>query len=163
MSVKKLPFRSWFYFRTGYATYLVFILAALNMTVVVYYLAIKSVPALEISFPSYIIWALTVFSGGVPLAIFLGWLHVKRSPAFRSELDIHVEANQYYYKLPPGFWKEVFAPTYLELLRLNLKLLNKEPLSEEEEKSSKELQKKLEDLIKGGYIGEPQIKGFVEK
>jgi hypothetical protein len=152
---RRLPFRSWYYFRTGYATYLAFILAAINMMVVVYYLAIKSVPVLETVFPSFVIWILVITATGVPLSIFLGWLHVKRSAAYSSELDIQVEANPYYYKLPPGFWKEVFAPTYLELLRLNLKLLNKESLTEEEQKQIKELQKKLENLIGGGYEGSP--------
>lgn len=136
-----------------------FILAAINMVVVVYYLAIKSVPALEIVFPSFVVWILTITAVGVPLSVFLGWLHVKRSGAYRSELDIQVEANQYYYKLPPGFWKEVFAPTYLELLRLNVKLLNKEPLTEEEHKQIRVLQKKLENLINGGLEGTPRAKG----
>lgn len=150
---RRLPFRSWYYFRTGYGTYLAFILAAVNTMVVVYYLAIKNVPALETVFPSFAIWALAITAGGVPLGVFLGWLHVKRSAAYSSELDIQVEANPYYYKLPPGFWKEVFAPTYLQLLRLNLKLLNKESLTEEEQKQIKELQKKLENLISGGNEG----------
>ncbi|MGH9922644.1 MAG: hypothetical protein ACRD38_07820 [Nitrososphaerales archaeon] len=154
----RLPFRSWFYFRMGFHTYLAFILSAINMMVVVYYLAIKSVPVLETIFPSFVIWALAVSAVGVPLSVFLGHLHVKRSGAFRSELDIQVEANPYYYKLPPGFWKEVFAPTYLELLRLNLKLLNKEPLTEEEQKHIKELQKRLENLIGGGYVGTHRTK-----
>lgn len=156
----KLPFRSWYYFRTGYSTYLAFVLTAINMMVVVYYLAIQNIPALESAFPSFGIWALTVIAVGVPLAIFLGWIHFKRAPAYRSEVDILVEANPYYYKLPPGFWKEVFAPTYLELLRLNIKLLNKEPLTEEEQNKIRELQKKLENLIKGGYIGTPRTKGI---
>lgn len=154
----RLPFRSWYYFRTGFHTYLAFVLSAINMMVVVYYLAIKSVPVLETVFPSFMIWALAVTAVGVPLSVFLGHLHVKRSGAFRSELDIQVEANPYYYKLPPGFWREVFAPTYLELLRLNMKLLNKEPLTEEELKQIKELQKKLESLINGGYVGSPRTK-----
>lgn len=154
----RLPFRSWYYFRTGYFTYLSFILAAINMMVVVYYLAIKNVPALETVFPSFVIWALVITSCGIPLSIYLGWLHVKRSGAYRSEMDIQVEANPYYYKLPPGFWREVFAPTYLELLRLNVKLLNKEPLTEEEQNQIKELQKKLEGLIDGGYVGNPRTK-----
>ena len=156
----RMPFRSWYYFRTGYGTYLAFILAAVNMMVVVYYLAIKNVPTLEIVFPSFAIWALTITAGGVPLGVFLGWMHVKRSAAYSSEVDIQVEANPYYYKLPPGYWVEVFAPTYLELLRLNLKLLNKEPLTEEEHKHIKELQKKLENLIGGGYAGNARTKGF---
>lgn len=157
---RRMPFRSWYYFRTGYMTYLAFVLAAINMMVVVYYLAIKNIPALESVFPSFAIWALTVIAAGIPLAIFLGWMHVKRSPAYSSEVDIQVEANPYYYKLPPGYWKEVFAPIWLELLRLNLKVLNKEPLTEEEQKQIKELQKKLENLISGGYVGTPRTKGI---
>ncbi|MEM3084633.1 MAG: hypothetical protein QXU32_05870 [Nitrososphaerales archaeon] len=155
----RLPYRSWYYFRTGYATYLAFVLAAINMIVVVYYLAIQNVPALETVFPSFTIWALVVILIGVPLAIFLGWLHFKRAPTYRSEVDIQVESNPYYYKLPPGYWQEVFAPAYLEILRLNLRILNKEPLTEQEEKQLKELQKKLENLIRGGYVGEPKTKG----
>jgi len=156
MTNRKLPSRGWYYFRTGYTIYLAFILAAINMMVVAYYLAIQNIPALRIMFPSFSIWALLVIVIGVPLAIFLGWLHFKKSPTYQSELDIQVEANPYYYKLPPGYWKEVFAPIWLELLRLNLKVLNKEPLTEEEQDQIKELQKKLENLIKGGYVGEPR-------
>ena len=155
----RLPFRGWYYFRTGYATYLAFALAAINMMVVVYYLAIKNVPSMETVFPNFTIWALSITTVGVPLAILLGWLHVKRSPAYRSEVDIIVEANPYTYKLSPGVWKEVLAPFYLELLRLNLKILNKEPLTEEEQKQIKELQAKLEDLIRGESIGNPRTKG----
>ena len=129
------------------------------MMVVVYYLAVRSIPALETVFPSFVIWALAITAVGVPLSVFLGWMHVKRSGAYRSEVDIQVEANPYYYKLPPGYWVEAFAPTYLELLRLNLKLLNKEPLTEEDQKRIKELQKKLENLINGGHVGNPRTKG----
>ena len=135
-----------------------FVIATINMMVVVYYLAINNVPELKGIFPSFILFSVLVIGGGIPFAIFVGWLHMKRSPAYSSELDISVEANPYYYKLPPGFWKEVFAPTYLELLRLNLKLLNKEPLTEEEQKHIKELQKRLENLIDGGYEGDPRTR-----
>lgn len=123
---------------------------------VIYYLAIKNIPAMETIFPSFGLWALTVSVIGVPLAICLGWIHLKRSPAYRSEIDIQVEANPYYYKLPPGFMKEVLVPTYLELVKLNLKLLNKEPITIEEQKQIKELQKKLEHLINGGSVGRPR-------
>ena len=155
-----MPFRSWYYFRTGYGTYLTFVITALNTMVIIYYLAIKNVPALQTIFPNFTVWAVTLIAGGVPLAVFLGWFHIKRSPAYRSETDIQVEANPYYYKLPPGYWREVFAPMWLELLRLNLKVLKKESLSEEDQARIKELQVKLEKLINGGYVGEPRAKGM---
>lgn len=140
----------------GYATYLTFILASINAMVTVYYLAINNIPALEVVFPSFSIWVAFVVATVTPLAVFLGWLHLKRSPAYRSELDVSIEANPYYYKLPPGYWKEALAPVLLELLRLNLKIISKEPLTETELNTLKNLQKKLETLIDGGYLGDPK-------
>jgi hypothetical protein len=148
-----LPFRSWFYFRTGYAVYLSFVIAAVNMIVTVYYLAIERIDVLHAVFPDFTRWAVTVLIVGVPLAVFIGWLHLKRSPAYSSEVDVGVEANPYYYKLPPGYWKEALVPVLLETMKLNIKLLNKETLTENEVKSLKSLQEKLQTLIDGGRVG----------
>lgn len=156
MARKGLPFRAWYYFRTGYVTYLAFIVTSLNTMVTVYYLAIRNVPDLDFIFPSFTVWVLFVVTAVTPLGVLLGWLHLKRSPAYRSELEVGVEANPYYYKLPPGYWKEALAPVMLELLRLNIKVLNKETLTDQEMKSLVELQKKMELLINGGYLGEPK-------
>jgi uncharacterized membrane protein required for colicin V production len=147
-----LPFRSWFYFRTGFAVYLSFVIAAVNMIVTVYYLAIERIDVLHAVFPDFTRWAVTVLIVGVPLAVFIGWLHLKRSPAYSSEVDVGVEANPYYYKLPPGYWKEALVPVLLETMKLNIKLLNKESLTEGEIKSLKDLQGKLQNLIDGGRI-----------
>lgn len=124
--------------------------------VTVYYLAIKNIPELGIVFPDFTSWAVTIIIIGIPLAVSIGWLHLKRSPAYRSEQDVAIESNPYYYKLPPGYWKEALVPVMLETLKLNIKLLNKETLSESELNSLKELQKKIEGLLNGGYIGNPK-------
>lgn len=153
---KSLPFRAWYYFRTGYSVYLSFIIAAVNVMVTVYYLAITNVPELKSIFPDFSSWAVTIIIVGIPLAIFIGWLHIKRSPAYSSEMDVSVEANPYYYKLPPGYWKDALVPVMLETMKLNMKLLNKETLTEAELNALKELQKKVENLIKGGYLGNPK-------
>jgi hypothetical protein len=68
---------------------------------------------------------------------------------------VGVEANPYNYRLPPGFWKEALVPVMLETLRLNIKLLNKESLTQNELDSLKDLQRKMEVLISGGYVGKP--------
>ncbi|HKX81646.1 MAG TPA: hypothetical protein VJL54_05260, partial [Nitrososphaera sp.] len=72
-----LPFRSWFYLRTGYAVYLSFILAAINVIVTVYYLAINNIEGLKVVFPNFATWAITITTIGIPLSIFIGWLHLK--------------------------------------------------------------------------------------
>jgi hypothetical protein len=148
-----LPFRAWFYFRMGYSVYLSFIMAVVNVMVTVYYLAISNIEGLKSVFPDFSIWALTVIIIGTPLGVAIGWIHLKRSPAYRSEMDVAVESNPYYYKLPPGYWKDALVPVMLETMKLNIKLLNKETLTENEMKDLKELQKKLEILIDGGRIG----------
>jgi len=65
-----------------------------------------------------------------------------------------VEANPYQYKLPPGMWKELFVPTFLELLRQNRKILAQNNLlSPEDEKVISKLEKDFLVLLSGGYIG----------
>jgi hypothetical protein len=151
-----LPFRAWFYFRMGYSVYLSFIMAVVNVMVTVYYLAISNIEGLKAVFPDFSIWAVTVVLVGAPAAVAIGWIHLKRSPAYRSEMDVAVESNPYYYKLPPGYWKDALVPVMLETMKLNIKLLNKETLTENEMKDLKELQKKLEVLIDGGRVGNPK-------
>jgi hypothetical protein len=68
-------------------------------------------------------------------------------------MDFDVESNPYYYKLPPVYWKDDLVPVMLETMKLNIKLLNKEALTEAEMKDLKALQKKLEILIEGGRVG----------
>ena len=147
-----LLFRAWFYLRTGYAVYLSFILAATNVIVTVYYLAIDNNQTIKLIFPDFTTWAITMTVVGIPASVFIGWLHLKRSPAYRSEQDVAVEANPYYYKLPPGYWRDALVPVMLETMKLNIKLLKKEALSDSEVESLKDLQDKLEYLIDGGRI-----------
>jgi hypothetical protein len=151
-----LPFRAWYYFRMGYSVYLSFIMAVINVMVTVYYLAISNIQELKTVFPDFTTWAITVLIIGTPLAVSVGWVHMKRSPAYRSELDVSVESNPYYYKLPPGYWKEAVVPVMLETMKLNIKLLNKETLTENEMKDLKALQQKLQTLIDGGRVGSPK-------
>ncbi len=156
MTKKNLVFRAWYYLRTGYSIYVGLTIAGINLLVTVYYLAIKSIPSLQVIFPDFATWTIIVTGSMVPITILIGWLHVKRTRAYSSEIDIQTEVNPYFYKLPPGYNKELLVPTYLELLRLTLKTLNKEPVTEEEKKRVMELQKGLENLIGGGYSGLPK-------
>lgn len=151
--------RLWFYFRQGYATYLTFILGALNTLVVVWYLAIKDYPLVENLFGHFESFAVVTTLIGVPLAIVLGWLHYKRTPAYTSELDIGVEANPYYYKYPPGYNRDVWGPLYLELLTMIRRLSESNKLVSAEEKTRlDELERKLKILNEGGYVGQPRRK-----
>ena len=50
MVEKNLGFRGWFYFRTGWATYFAFIVAAVNALTVTFFLAIEEYPSLSVIF-----------------------------------------------------------------------------------------------------------------
>jgi len=50
---KNLGFRGWFYFRTGWATYFAFIVAAVNALTVTFFLAIEKYPSLSVIFPTF--------------------------------------------------------------------------------------------------------------
>lgn len=149
--------RLWYYFRMGYATYLTFLLGYVSTLITVYYLAIKNIPALLDVFPKFVPFAVLSTVIGVPLSIGIGWLHLKRSLAYSSEMDIGVESNPYYYKFPPGYTLEVWGPVYLELLLQVKKLLAANKLLNDEERERIEnLEKKLRILNEGGYIGQPR-------
>lgn len=159
MKLLDLIFRSWYYFRVGYGTYLAFVVGMIGTLVTVYYLAIRSAPDLLVVFPHFWIFAAVASVIGVPLSVFTGWAHLKRSALWRTEIDIGVEANPYYYKLVPGFQKDVYAPLYLEVLRLLRKLSERERLLNEKDSAKIiEIEKKMETLIAGGYVGQPRVK-----
>lgn len=149
---KKLPFRSWYYFRIGYAQYFAFILALGNMLTLTYYLVLTNEPSFKTVFPSFSIYVIVSSIIGVPLLMLVGYAHMKRSHAFTSEQDITVESNPYSYKLTPGIQRECMAPLYLELLKLGRKSLSDEKLTDDELRRLQELEKKLELIVKGDSL-----------
>jgi len=94
------------------------------------------------------------------MLVLVGYIHYKRSAAFSAEADINVEAYPYWYKLPPGWNKEVVFPLYLQMINLMIKISKNEKLSTDETKEMSDIQKSLSSLIKGGYVGKPaRMKG----
>lgn len=155
-SGKSLPFRSWFYFRTGYSKYFVFVFGVLNTLTLTYYLAIDNYPALDAIFPSFAEYVALSTGVGLPLLILLGFVHMRRSNAYRSESEIVVESDPYMYKLPPGLHQNVYAPFLYEMLTILKKSSNEETISDEELAKIKDLDKRLEFLIKGGIMKRPE-------
>ena len=149
---KKLPFRAWYYFRVGYTQYFAFILALANMLTLTYYFVVTSEPSLKLVFPSFSAYVIISTVIGVPLLIAIGFVHLKRSHAYTSEMDVSVESNPYTYKLAPGILKECLAPLYLELLVLGRKSIAGETLTVEESKKLEILQKKLDFIANGGSL-----------
>ena len=125
------------------------------MLTVTYFLAVENYPVLDTLFPTFLHYVFIAVVIGVPMLVLVGYIHYKRSAAFSAEADINVEAYPYFYKLPPGWNKEVVFPLYLNMINLMLKMSKNEKLTPTETKQMSDLQKSLSTLIDGGYIGRP--------
>ena len=86
------------------------------MLTVTYFLAVENYPVLDTLFPTFLHYVFIAVVIGVPMLVLVGYIHYKRSAAFSAEADINVEAYPYWYKLPPGWNKEVVFPLYLQML-----------------------------------------------
>lgn len=153
---KKLHFRSWFYFRTGYTQYFAFVLAIANMLTTTYYLAIVKNPLLGNIFTSFSIYIIIFSVIGIPLLTIIGFIHMRRSFVYSSEQDILQESWPYNYYLLPGIQKEIVAPLLHDLLMLGRKSISDENITESETKKLNELQQKLEFLVSGGSLDMPK-------
>ena len=130
------------------------------MLTVTYFLAVENYPVLDTLFPTFLHYVFIAVVIGVPMLVLVGYIHYKRSAAFSAEADINVEAYPYWYKLPPGWNKEVVFPLYLQMINLMIKISKNEKLSTDETKEMSDIQKSLSTLIEGGYIGKPsRMKG----
>lgn len=125
-----LAFRSWFYFRVGYSTYLSFALAAISTLVTTYYLAIEKAPALKALFPSFGTYVIIATVIGIPTLISIGYIHYKRSRAFHAENDIQVESNPYLQRTVVNL--DIILQLMLKSIELNLKISKNEKLTDDE-------------------------------
>ena len=138
-----LGFRSWYYFRIGYSTYFVFILAAINTLTVTYFLAIDNYPSLKEFFPSFEQYVVIIVCVGIPLLILVGYAHYKKTLAYKSETDVLVESNPYGRRDLVN--SEISLQLDLKLISLILKMSNGEKIDKNEiaevEKLSHEISK----------------------
>jgi len=138
-----LGFRSWFYFRMGYSTYFVFILAAINTLTVTYFLAVDNYPSLKEFFPSFEQYVVIIVCVGIPLLILVGYAHYKKTLAYKSEADVLIESNPYGRRDLVN--SEISLQLDLKLISLILKMSNGEKIDKSEiaevEKLSHEISK----------------------
>jgi hypothetical protein len=139
---KNYFFRAWFYFRQGWSTYFAFLFAAINTLTVTYYLAIENYPILNDIFPTFLTYVLVITGLGIPILVLIGYMHFKRSSAFKAEADINIEANPHFRRILSN--TELLFPILVKILELTTKINNGEKLSEEEQRELKS----LSELIK---------------
>jgi hypothetical protein len=131
MPESKSPFfRAWYYFRNGWSVYFAFIFAAINTLVVTYYLALDKIPFLLDIFPTFAHYVATAVFFGIPFLVLTGYVHYKKSPAYRSEATIGFEVNPYLRRNLIN--SEINLELNLMILNLLSKLSNNEKLNENE-------------------------------
>lgn len=140
-----LIFRAWFYFRNGWGLYFAFIFAAINTLTVTYYLALEKIPFLLNLFPTFSHYVGATILIGIPILITIGYVHFKRSPAYKSEATIGFESNPYIRRNLIN--SEINLELNLMILNILSKLSNQEKLNDDELNKIQESRDKLDNLI----------------
>ena len=138
-----LGFRGWFYFRQGWSVYFAFIFAAINTLTVTYFLAIDNYPVLKEIFPTFAIYIIIIGAIGIPLLTFIGYIHFKRTPSYRSESAINYESNPFGRRLFVN--SEFILEINQKLITLLLKMQKGEKMTDED---IGQMQKTQEEISK---------------
>ena len=148
-------FRGWFYFRTGWSTYFVFILAAINTLTVTYFLAVDNYPVLKAVFPTFEQYAVIMVSVGIPMLIVVGYFHFKKTLAYKSEMDIYAESNPYLSRNTVN--ADLSLKLNLKLISLLLKMSTGEKIDKNEIDEIGKLQR---DILK--FVDERNFKNNLD-
>ena len=130
--------------------YFAFIFAAVNTLTVTYFLAIDNYPFLKDVFPSFIHYVAILVLIGIPLLVLIGYAHYKRTPSYKAEADIHIEANPHMRRILTN--SEFMLSMSLQLSELSMKLMNNEKLTSDEMNNLKQLQIEFQKQISGRRI-----------
>ena len=134
-------FRAWFYFRNGWSLYFAFIFAAINTLTVTYYLAVEKYPDINWMFPTFLHYIVIFCCIGIPLLVFVGYAHYKRTAARRAEVDISYETDAY--KARTLVNTEIAITLNMKLLDMIMKISKKQELSAEDYQEIEILREKL--------------------
>ena len=157
----RLAFRSWYYFRMGWSTYFAFIFAAINTLTVTYFLAIERYPELSVIFPSFPQYVLVITIIGIPLLILVGYVHYKRTLAFRSEVDVVLESNPY--QLRNVVNNTINVKLTLKMYEMILKLSQNQKLTENEIEELTKSHKEIQDLDASRSFANKMDIDFIKK
>ena len=156
-----LGYRGWFYFRMGWSTYFVFILAAINTLTVTYFLAIDNYPLLKAVFPSFEQYVVIIIGTGIPLLVMVGYAHYKKTLAYKSEADVLVESNPYTRRNTVN--GETNVRLNLQLLSLLLKLSKNEVIDKNEIEKIEKSQKDINNLVQNRSFSNEMDLKFLRK
>ena len=151
MNFERIIFRSWFYLRIGYGTYIAFLIGFLSNIIVIYKLAIADTSLVSI-FPHLTEFTALAIVVASPISVIIGLFHMRRTAAYAADASISTEANPYVYKITPGKEREVTFPLSIMTARVLLKMAG-DKLTPEEKKELEEVLAKADKLLLGHSVG----------
>ncbi len=151
MNFERIIFRSWFYLRVGYATYIAFFIGFVSNIIVIYKLAIADTSLVSL-FPHLTEFVVVVAIIASPISVIIGLLHMRRTAAFAADASVSTEANPYVYKIVPGKEREVTVPLSILTARVLLKLAE-DRLTTDEKRELEEVLTKADKLLMGHSVG----------
>ena len=96
-------------------------------------------------FPTFIIYVTIAVTIGIPLLVFIGYMHFKRTPSFRAEAVINFESNPFARRVLVN--SELTLKLNTKLMELILKISQGEKISKEEILAATKIQDELETLV----------------
>src|SRR5713101_1009161 len=151
MNFERMLFRSWFYLRIGYGTYIAFLIGFLSNIIVIYKLAIANTSLVSL-FPHLTEFTAITILVASPISVIIGLFHMRRTAAYAADASVSTEANPYVYKITPGKEREVFVPLSVMTARVLLKLAG-DKLTAEEKQELEAVLAKADKLLLGQSIG----------
>ena len=153
-------FRFWYYFRTGWSTYFAFILAAINTLTVTYFLAIENYPSLQAVFPSFEQYIVIISVVGVPILVAVGYMHFKRTQAFKSEIDVLIESNPYQRRNTVN--GELNLRLNLKIISAILKISKQDKISDSDIKDIEKVYQEIKDFSSDRNFGNDLDLSFIK-
>ena len=154
-------FRFWYYFRTGWSTYFAFILTAINTLTVTYFLAIENYPSLQAVFPSFEQYIVIISVVGVPILVAVGYMHFKRTQAFKSEIDVLIESNPYQRRNTVN--GELNLRLNLKIISAILKISKQDKISDSDIKDIEKVYQEIKDFSSDRNFGNDLDLSFIKK
>jgi len=151
MNLERIIFRSWFYLRIGYGTYIAFLIGFLSNIIVIYKLAIADTSLVSL-FPHLTEFTVIAILFASPISVVIGLFHMRRTAAYAADASVSTEANPYVYKITPGKEREVFVPLSVMTARVMLKLAG-DKLTAEEKQELEGVLAKADKLLSGQSVG----------
>lgn len=150
--LNRIIYRAWFYFRVGYSTYLALLVGIASNLLLFYRLGIQEIDLLHDWFTSLTLFAITAILILLPVSIGAGLYHMKRTGAYAADAAVSTEQNPYAYKAIPGKEQEVLYPVLALTLKGLVKVLEKQPVTEEEKHEFEMALEKTTRLIEGHSV-----------